>query len=45
MGEIKVAYERLYGKSLKSWIKVSISRDLILYSIHMKLDRNLYWYS
>lgn len=25
MGEIKTAFERLYGKSLKSWIKVSIS--------------------
>lgn len=40
MGEIKTAFERLYGKSLKSWIKVSIPMDLILYSI----DRNLFWY-
>lgn len=30
MGEIKTAFERLYGKSLKSWIKVSIAMDLIL---------------
>lgn len=34
LNDIKVAFERLYGKSLRSWIKVRICKYKFLLSMH-----------
>lgn len=38
--DIKLAFERLYGKSLRSWIKVKLSRTQINITLRISIENN-----